>query len=320
MRIHWPIMLCAMAVLSVPPPTVWEQDGNILLPVDSIEYLLSEAPFELPEVLVGTRFAEDRTQQVDLWFEDGTGILTKWAQAPRGGEEFNNSPRYEIAAYEIQKLFLDGTEYVVPPTVPRAVPLDWYRTLDDRVDPTFRDAASVLVVLQYFAYQVTDEGVFDLDRFALDPAYARHWANANLFTHLIWHSDSNAGNLLISTRASNPRVFSVDNGVSFHSEGSDRGTRWRTLQVDRFPASTVERLRNVTEEGLHEVLGVLAQWEIVDGELVRVEPSENLRERRGVRQEDGVIQIGLTDAEIDDVWDRIEAFLGRVNRGRFSTF
>ena len=88
----------------------------------------------------------------------------------------------------------------------------------------------------------------------------------------------------------------------------------------RFPASTVERLRNVTEEGLHEVLGVLAQWEIVDGELVRVEPSENLRERRGVRQEDGVIQIGLTDAEIDDVWDRIEAFLSRVNRGRFSTF
>ena len=209
---------------------------------------------------------------------------------------------------------------MVPPTVPRAVPLDWYRTLDDRVDPTFRDAASVLVVLQYFAYQVTDEGVLDLDRFALDPAYARHWANANLFTHLIWHSDSNAGNLLISTRASSPRVFSVDNGVSFHSEESDRGTRWRTLQVARFPASTVERLRNVTEEGLHEVLGVLAQWEIVDGELVRVEPSENLRERRGVRQEDGVIQIGLTDAEIDDVWDRIEAFLSRVNRGRFSTF
>ena len=58
----------------------------------------------------------------------------------------------------------------------------------------------------------------------------------------------------------------------------------------------------------------------MDGELVRVEPSENLRERRGVRQEDGVIQIGLTDAEIDDVWDRIEAFLSRVNRGRFSTF
>ena len=40
MRIRWPIMLFAMAVLSVPPPTVWAQDGNILLSVDSIEYLL----------------------------------------------------------------------------------------------------------------------------------------------------------------------------------------------------------------------------------------------------------------------------------------
>ena len=143
---------------------------------------------------------------------------------------------------------------------------------------------------------------FDLDRFASDPSYAGHWANTNLFTHFIFQSDSNTGNLLISVMASNPRIFSVDNGVAFQSEESNRGTRWRRLQVDRFPASTVERLRSITEQQLHDLLGVLAQWEVVEGELARVEPTENLRRQRGVREEDGVIQIGLTDEEIDDVW------------------
>ena len=257
---------------------------------------------------------------MDLIFEDGSAVLAKWAPAPRRGEAFNNSPRYEIAAYEIQKLFLEEAEYVVPPTVPRAFSLEWYRTLDDDVDPTFRDVASVLVVLQSFVYSVTDEGVFDLARFAADPRHARHWANANLFTHLIWHSDSNAGNLLISTFASSPRVFSVDNGVAFGSEESNRGTRWRTLLVDRFPAATVERLRSITRDQLHDVLGVLAQFEVVGGELLRVEPGENLSPRRGVREEDGVIQIGFTSPEIDEVWGRLEAFISLVNRGRVDTF
>ncbi len=36
---------------------------------------------------------------------------------------FNNVPRYDLAAYELQKLFLDPPEYVVPPTALRMVPL-----------------------------------------------------------------------------------------------------------------------------------------------------------------------------------------------------
>ncbi len=65
---------------------------------------------------------------------------------------------------------------------------------------------------------------------------------------------------------------------------------------------------------------MLAQWEIVNSELVRVDPTENLRPRRGVREEDGVIQIGLTEEEIDDVWNRIEDFVNDADRGRFGTF
>lgn len=302
------------------PTALPAQIPNVHLPVDSLEYLLARAPFDYPEELPGMRFPEDRTKRVTLGFEDGTAVLVKWAPAPEGGEEFNNNPRYEIAAYELQKLFLEESEYVVPPTVPRMVPLSWYRTVEDDVDATFDVGESVLVVLQYMLYRVTDENVFDRDRLEMDPVYARHWANANLFTFLIWHSDSNEGNLLISTNASNPRIFAVDNGLSFRSADSNRGTRWRVLQVDRFPAETVERLRTVTEEELHRRLGVLAQWELEDGELVRVEPGENWRRRRGIREREVGVQIGLTDLEISDVWDRIRSFLNSVDRGRMETF
>lgn len=326
---RWTTFWALVALVLPTTSRLSAQDINLLLPTDSIEFLYSTAAFE-PDTLVGTRFEGDRTQRTNLIFEDGTVLFTKWALAPRGGgcavtspcsdDEFNNSPRYEVAAYVVQKLFLDEPEYVVPPTVPRVVPLEWYRTVDDRMDATFGDIESVLVVLQAMLNRVSTEDVFDLDRFDADSAYARNWANLNLFTHLIWHSDSNEGNLLISQSTRNPRIFSVDNGVAFGSEVSNRGTRWRSLQVDRFPAATVERLRAITEEQIHDVLGVLAQWEIVDGEMVPAAPTENLWEERGVREEDGVIQIGLTYDEIDEIWDRVEAFLGRVDSGRFSTF
>lgn len=315
-RILVPAMLLALGA----PEAARAQDVNILLSPDSVEYLLSQAPFQLPDTLVGMRFDEDRTQRVPLFFEDGTAFLVKWAEAPRGGEKFNNNPRYEIAPYELQKLFLDPQDYVVPPTVPRMMPLEWYRTVSDDVDPTFHDGESVLVVLQYFLFNVTDEDVFDRDRFEADSVYARHWADANLLTYLIAHKDENKGNLLISTDPDNPRVFAVDNGVAFRSEESNRGARWSELQVDRFPHHTVDRLRAVTEESLRQTLGVLAQFELQGDQYVRVEKTENLRSWTGIREKDGVVQIGLTEDEIRDVWGRVRMFLARVDRGWVEVF
>lgn len=313
-------LLLTMGVTLVASAPAASQDMNIPVPVDSIEFLLTSAPFDMPDDLAGTRFQGDRTQRVNLSFGDETTILTKWAPAPPGGEAFNNVPRYEVAAYELQRLFLDDSEVVVPPTVMRTLPLDWYRTLDNDMDPTFRGSGSVLVVLQSFVNFVTDEDVWDEDRFDADPAYARHWANVNLFTYLIRHSDSNQGNLLISSFGNNPRVFAVDNGVAFDSEESNRGTQWRRLLVDRFPQTTVERLRSLTEEQLHDALGVLAQWAVEEEQLVRAAPTDNVNPGRGVRREDGVVQVGLTRNEIDDIWYRLETFLGGVDSGQYQTF
>ncbi|HSR41185.1 MAG TPA: hypothetical protein VLL48_03415, partial [Longimicrobiales bacterium] len=186
--------------------------------------------------------------------------------------------------------------------------------------PTFEGAESVLVVLQYFLSNVTDEDVFDPARFEADPAYARAWANANLLTYLIRHNDSNEGNLLVSTDPSEPRVFAVDNGLSFDSPWSNQGTRWRVLQVTRFPASSVSRLREVTREELRRRLGVLAQWEVRDGLLVPVEPTANLDPERGIRRGGGLVQLGLTAGEIDGLWRRLRDFLRTVDQGRMTLF
>ncbi len=296
------------------------QDTNVTLPTDSIEYLLAKGAFMLPDTLVGTRFAKDRTQRVPLFYHDGTGVLVKWAEAPKGGQEFNNEPRYEVAAYDFQKLFLDPSDYVVPPTVLRMLPLDWYQSISKHAEQTFHNARSVLVVLQYFLYDVTADDVFDKQRFDSDSVYARHWADANILTYLIDHKDENKGNLLISRSASNPRVFAVDNGVAFRSPKSDRGDRWSRFQVRRFPHHTVDRLRTITKEELQEKLGVLAQFELEGDTLVRVPPTKNLRPHYGVRQHDGEVQLGLTEGEIGDIWQRLRDFLYEVDHGRYKEF
>ena len=51
----------------------------------------------------------------------------KLRKAEPGADTFNNVPRYDLAAYELQKLFLDPAEYVVPPTALRMVPLADFR-------------------------------------------------------------------------------------------------------------------------------------------------------------------------------------------------
>lgn len=281
---------------------------------------MAHAPFELMRAQ-DTRFEGDRTQQAMLDFPGVTPMLVKWARAPRGGGRFNNRPRYELAAYRLQTLFLEPEEYVVPPTAIRMVPLAWYRSeMDPRAPATFSDMDQVMVVLQYWLWGVTGEEVYDEERFERDAAYAHHLANMNVFCYLIRHNDANVGNFLRSESAESPRVFAVDNGVSFDSQESNRGHEWRRMRVDRIPRETVERLRQLTQEQLQRELGVLVQFERSGGQMAAVEPGPNLDPGDGIRQEDGVVQLGLTRGEIEDVWDRLQDLLEDVDSGDLGVF
>jgi len=310
-------LLLAVAAL-IPAST--GVHAQFLQPPDTLERWLLEEEFELGGSR-GSRYPGDRTSQVQLFFDNGQSVLVKWAEAARGGDTWNNVPRYERAAYELQKLFLGAEEYCVPPTVLRTFPLEWYRqSFDSTARPTFEDARSVLVVLQYWLLAVEPFEELDEERFERDGAYARHVANMNVLTYLIDHKDENEGNFLISRNEADPRTFSVDNGVAFRSRPSDRGTYWDEIRVGALPARTVERLRTIDLEDLVEALAVVDQFEIAaGGSLERVEPTPSLDGRFGVRREEGVIQIGLTDSEIEDVHDRLGDLLEEVAEGELET-
>lgn len=317
----WTAVLLSLALGVVAPATGAAQDSNITLPIDTIEQLLAHEDFHILDVR-GSRFEGDRTSRVSMDFGEGRLFIAKWAEAPRGGDEFNNSPRYEVAAYEIQALFLEHDEYVVPPTVLRAFPLEWYEeNIDDDVRATFGDAESVVAVLQYWLFNVTGDDFWDEDRFATDTAYAHHFGNFNILTYLIHHNDENVGNFLISRSAANPRVFSVDNGLSFESGTSDRGYMWRQLQVDRLPAETVDRLRSLTEEDVARQLQTLAQFRVGDDGQLSSEPAgPPINPSRGVRHEEDVFQFGLTRREIAGVWRRVQRLLDEVDEGDIEVF
>lgn len=261
----------------------------------------------------------DRSTRVVLADPEGGPPLTaKWKPVAAPAQGFNNEPRYELAAYQLQKLFLDECEYVVPPVVLRAMPIDEYRRARPDARPTLREADSAMFLLSYWLEHVTNRDAWDADRFQADPRYARHWGNLNILTHLVDHKDANIGNLLISQHPQDPRIFAVDNDVAFRSDASDRGDTWKRLQVDRLPATTLERLRRITLADLERALGVLAEFRIVEGQLVAAEPGENLQPRRGLRTSVDRVQFGLSTAEIRDVKRRIDRLLEQLDRGRIT--
>jgi hypothetical protein len=296
-------------------------DANVPRPVPEIEAELADAPFTIVSAEISRPKAKgDITLRAELSFAGGPPYRVKLRRAEPGAEDFNNRPRYDAAAYRLQTLFLDPADYVVPPTALRFMPVAELLAYAPQARPTFRGSDEVMVVLQYWLQQVqVVADVYDPAKFAADPGYARHVGQLNVFTYLIEHGDANVGNFLLSREPVAPRVFSVDNGVAFAFNESDRSEAWKQLRVDRLPADTVARLRQLTSEGLHRSLGVLAEWKLADGRWVPVAPGANLGPLRGVRVEADTLQLGLTRLEIDRVDRRRAQLLKLVDSGKVGT-
>jgi len=301
---------------------VYAADVNIPRPADEIERELATAPFVITAAEISRPKARgDITLKAEVSFAGAPAYRVKLRRAEPGAEDFNNRPRYDLAAYELQKLFLDPAEYVVPPTALRMMPLAELRPYSPEAKPTFKGADDVLVVLQYWLNEVkVIADVYNPERFAADPKYARHIGQLNVLTFLIEHGDSNVGNFLISRAETGPRVFSIDNGVAFEFNESDRGQLWMKMRVDRLPADTVQRLRRITLEEMHRRLGVLAQWQLQDGRWVAMATGENLEPVRGVRKEDDIVQLGLRKADVDQVGRQLGRLRKQVDEGQIDTF
>ena len=114
-------------------------DNNVAFPVAWLEQLLGYESWVVSGV-AGARFEEDVARRGALTAPSGEAFDVKVRPATRR-DEFNNVPRYELAAYHIQPLFLDPEDYVVPPTVFRSFPLEVVRAWgESELEPTYRES------------------------------------------------------------------------------------------------------------------------------------------------------------------------------------
>jgi hypothetical protein len=314
------VVLAACIVVGLAPNAHADPEASITESIAYIEARL-RGPIDIVETAQARpKIAGDRSARVVLaGLDGGPDLVVHWKPVAPPGRGFNNEPRYVLAAYEFQKLFLDECEYVVPPVVLRALSLDEHRRQRGEAEATLRGTQSALFLLAYWLNNVVNRDPWDPARFKAEPRYARHWGNLNILTHIIDHKDANIGNLLISMNADDPRIFSVDNDVAFLSKESDRGSDWSRMHADRLPADTLARLRAITQAQLDASLGVLAEFRNEDGVLIPVEPpGDNLSPHSGVRTSGARVQFGLTRNETRALARRIEALLRQHDRGRIA--
>ena len=295
-------------------------DSNIAFPIRWLEEQLSAGKWLVCHVK-GARFENDIAQRGMLITESGETFPVK-LRAAKHRDTFNNVPRYELAAYRLQRLFLEPNEYVVPTTVFRGVPLNevhaWGRS---RLEPTYKESDQVFFVVQYWLANVESLAEpLDKQRFEKDPNYARHIANLNVLTYLIAHKDANRGNILLSTDLDRPRAFTVDNGVSFRSEESEQGAFWRRIRVPALPSKTINRLKAIELDTLRAELLVVSQHRLENGRYVPTAATQPLDTARGVTRNGGLLQLGLTEVEIRQVLRRVHRLTRRVERSELKLF
>jgi hypothetical protein len=237
----------------------------------------------------------------------------------------NNSPRRELATYAIQKLFLDPVDYVVPTVGVRCIPLQAWRERYSTTPTRIPGTECALLSYAFWLQDITlPDPLYDEQRFLSDARYAYNLANWNILTYLVGHHDQRSGNVLVSKNEEDRRVFAIDNGTTFDPFFFNwfypPSFAWREIRVPAIPRNAVNRLRKLTEEGL-QPLTVIMQLEADDEGILRIEaPGEPIDEDHGVSVRGTTLQLGLTEDEIEDVWERIEELLEDIDDGKIGIF
>ncbi len=255
---------------------------------------------------------------------DGKVVKIKWKRIPGDLDGINNAPRKEVAAYAIQPLFLDPEDYVVPTSVARCVPVEVVREYRSTATPTVEGTECVLGLVSVWMKDVTVPDVlYDESRFVTDPHYAYYMANMNLLTYLIGHRDGRSGNFLVAKDDGRRQVFAVDNGISFGQPWPFYNwfvRNWNNLRVPAVRRDSIERLRKLRREDL-DYLGVLVHMEPDGNGILRsAKPQGNLDPDDGATLRGTTVQLGLTEDEIDHVYERIEDLLEEVDEGEIAVF
>lgn len=259
--------------------------------------------------------------KVRIAYADGKTLDVKWKTVPPAtADGWNNSPRKELAAYEVQKWIFDENDYVVPTVALNCIPIEQARTLDKDAKPTFAGSSCVLGMLAVWMQEANaPKKFYDEERFDSDPLYARTIADLNLLTYIIGHRDTRPGNVLLSTDSADPRAYAVDNGIAFDLlPWNLRVFNWFRIHVPWLRREAVERLRRIDRPRLR-ALAVVAELEAdSSGVFHPVSPGPNLDpdDDDGVRRRGNRVQFGLDHDEIDDMEERIQKLLANVDSGK----
>ncbi len=331
-----PVRRAPAAVSYAERPTTRAADPypNWPVPAHEAERLILHARRELKKQ-TGAGAGTTGAEKVSLAFPDDDIELdikwklvdSSWKGITERYDGINNSPRKELAAWKIQRLFLEPEDYVAPFTTAYCVPLaeasEAVRKLGPTVDGSDCQLGVAAVWLKNITLQIP---VLDSERFDRDYVYAYFLSNLNLFTYLVKHHDGREGNFLVSKDDARRQVFSIDNGVSFGAGFSGLFynwfvANWNSIRVPALRKASIDRLRGVTEADVTAALGVVSQLERNDeGIYVNVLPGKNLDPSRGVRIEGRQLQFGLTDDEVEDVWQRIQDLIEDVDTGVLAVF
>ncbi len=249
-----------------------------------------------------------------------------------------NSPRLELGAYAVQKLFLAPGEYVVPPTAPHCFPIAEYRArVDAKARASFRGVPCVYGILSYWLEDVqslggatragwfhgADQHAFDPALFEQNDAYRDSIASVNLLTYVSADADSHATNFVITRDASAPAVYSVDNSLSLGMAKNPRlepRHDWSRIRVPSLPRAAIDRLRTAGDR--LPSLGAIAVLEVDDGQLVEMSPAPTSAapSATGTTWAGGRLTVGLTPSEIDGVRRRIAVLLQRLDSGQLRSY
>jgi hypothetical protein len=239
-----------------------------------------------------------------------------------------NEPRKELAAYAVQKLFLGAEELAAPPTSAHCFPLADYRRFAPEEKPTFEHADCVLGFATYWLEDVKSvesareadwldddgKGLWDAELYEEDALYRSSISRVNLLTYLINHGDAHENQFMIERTSRGLVAYVVDCSIAFLSIKNPMllvRQDWSALQVPQFPRSSIARLRALRDEDFAR-LGVIARLQLRGRQLHSLPLPADNKEIAGEMSWHGQeLHIGLTDAEIQLVKDRVRELLAR---------
>jgi hypothetical protein len=253
-------------------------------------------------------------------------------------ESLINDPRKELGAYAVAKSFLEPHEYVVPPTSGHCFPLEEYRArVDTKAPPSFEKEGveCVFGILSYWLENVAPpkgareagvwrkEGILDEELFRSDATYRKSVSDLNLLTYLIHHGDSHDKQFLLTKDRPSPRVYTVDNSVTFESVKNPMTLfreDWSAIRVPELSERSLERLLALSADDWSR-LNAIETYRKRDGQLSSAPPDAPIGPPdAGVRWVGLGLQIGLTETEIAGVRHRLSELVNRIRRGEVRTF